>query len=161
MMKVKDIMSPISQYLSPDETLQQAVVKMRTAKRLERRPGVKGLVVLDEEKNLVGILSIKDVLRASIPVYMDIKLSIFSWDGMLEEMAKRVACKKVKEFMSTEVITVADDSSLMTCADLLIKKNMQRLPVVNQEKKVVGIVYIRDVFNIISQIFVDQAECKI
>lgn len=160
-MKVQDIMSPISQYLSPDETLQQAVVKMRTARRLERRPGVKGLVVLDEEKNLVGILSIKDVLRASIPVYLDIKLSIFSWDGMLEEMARRVACKKVKEFMSTKVITVAEDASLMACADLLIKKNMQRLPVVNQEKKVVGIVYIRDVFNIISQIFVDQDECKV
>lgn len=159
-MKVRDIMSPITEYLTPDDTLQHAVVKMRTAKRLER-PGVKGLVVLDEQKNLVGIFSIKDVLRATIPVYLDIKLSVFSWDGMLEEMAKRVACKKVKEFMSTKVFTVADDASLMACADLLIKKNMQRLPVVNKENKVVGIIYIRDVFNVISQIFVDQAECKI
>lgn len=160
-MKVKDIMSPIAVYLTPDETLQQAVVKMRTAKRAAKRQGVKGLVVLDEQKNLVGILSVKDVLRATIPVYLDIKLSVFSWDGMLEEMARRVACKKVKEFMSTKVYTVSGDASLMACADLLIRKNMQRLPVVDKENKVVGIIYIRDVFNVISQIFLDQAECTI
>jgi CBS domain-containing protein len=63
--------------------------------------------------------------------------------------------------MSTDVLTVSEDASLMTCADLMIKKNMQRLPVVNKEDKVVGIVYIRDIFNVISQIFVDQSECKI
>jgi len=159
-MKVKDIMSPIAQYLTPDETLQQAVLKMRTAKRPGLQ-GVKGLVVLDEQKYLVGVLSVKDVLRATIPVYLDLKLSVFSWDGMLEEMAKRVACKKVSEFMSSEVSTIAEDASLMTCADLLIQKNMQRLPVVNAENQVVGIIYIRDVFNVISQIFVDQAECRI
>ena len=159
-MKVKDIMNPITEYLSPEDTLQQAAIKMRTTRRPDGQ-GVKGLVVLDEEKNLSGILSVKDVLRAAIPEYLDIKLSVFSWDGMLEEMAKRVACKTVKEFMSTEVFTVSEDASLMNCADLLIKKNMQRLPVVNQEKKVVGIVYIRDVFNVISQIFLDQMGCGV
>ena len=38
---------------------------------------------------------------------------------------------------------------------------MQRLPVLNKENKVVGIVYIRDIFNVISQIFLDQAECRL
>ncbi|MDW7771517.1 MAG: CBS domain-containing protein [Desulfobulbaceae bacterium] len=159
-MKVKDIMSPIVEYLTPEETMLQAVIKMRTTRRRDV-PGVKGLVVLDEEGNLVGILSIKDVLRAAIPTYLDTKLSRFSWDGMLEEMARRMACRKVKEFMSADVITVSEDASLMACADLLIKKNMQRLPVLNRDKKIVGIVYIRDVFDVISQIFLDQAECRI
>jgi len=158
-MKVKDIMSPINEYLTPDDTLQDAAIKMRNAKRLDRL-GVKGLVVLDDRKDLVGILTIKDILAATIPVYLDIKLSMFSWDGMLEEMAKRVACKKVKDIMSTEVLTVAEDASLMTCADLLIKRNMQRLPVVDKDNRVVGIVYIRDIFNVISQIFVAQRECE-
>jgi len=49
----------------------------------------------------------------------------------------------------------------MACTDLLIEKNLQRLPVVNPEGKVVGIVYIRDVYNVISQIFVDQPECPL
>ena len=159
-MKVKDIMNPISDYLSPEDTLQQAVTKMRESRRLDRL-GVKGIVVLDARGELVGILSIKDILRATIPVYLDLKISRFSWDGMLEEMAKRVACSKVKEYMSTQLITVSEDASLMACADLLIKKNLQRLPVVNQENKVVGIVYIRDLYNVISKLFVDQPECEL
>ena len=159
-MKVKDIMSPITEYLTPDDTLQQAVIKMRTTRRLDHT-GVKGLVVLNSQKDLMGILAIKDILRATIPVYLDVKISKFSWDGMLEEMAKRVACKKVKDFMSTDVTTVSEDAPLMNCVDLLIKKNLQRLPVVNQDNRVVGIVYIRDIFNVISQIFVEQRECKI
>jgi len=159
-MKVKDIMNPITDSLSPEDTLQQAVAKMRVSRRLDRL-GVKGIVVLDDRGELVGILSIKDILRATIPVYLDLKISRFSWDGMLEEMAKRVACSKVKEYMSTHVITVSEDASLMTCADLLIEKNLQRLPVVNRENKVVGIVYIRDIYNVISKLFVDQPECQL
>lgn len=157
-MKVKDIMVPITEHLAPEDTLRQAVLTMRSAKRWHGL-GVKGMVVLDDRGELVGILAIKDILRATIPVYLDLKISRFSWDGMLEEMARRVACKKVKEFMSREVVTVDDEASLMACTDLLIQKNLQRLPVVNQEGKVVGIVYIRDVYNVISQIFVDQPEC--
>ena len=159
-MKVKDLMVPITEHLAPEDTLQQAVLTMRSAKRWHGL-GVKGMVVLDDQGALVGILAIKDILRATIPVYLDQKLSRYSWDGMLEEMARRVACKKVKEFMSTEVITITADASLMACTDLLIEKNLQRLPVVDQEGKVVGIIYIRDVYNVISQIFVDQPECPL
>lgn len=158
-MKVKDIMAPITEYLSPDDTLQQAVRTMRSAKRWHGL-GVKGMVVLDDWGQLVGILAIKDILRATIPVYLDPKISRFSWDGMLEEMARRVAGKKIKDFMSREVVIVDEEASLMTCTDLLIKKNLQRLPVVNQEGKAVGIVYIRDVYNVISRIF-DQTECPL
>ena len=159
-MKVKDIMVPITEHLTPESTLQEAVLAMRSAKRWHGQ-GVKGMVVLDDGGRLAGILSIKDILRSTIPMYLDPKLSRFSWDGMLEEMARRVSCRSVKDFMSTKVVTVAEDASLMACTDLLIKKNLQRLPVLNQEGKVVGIVYIRDVYNVISQIFVVQPECPL
>ncbi|MHB8810840.1 MAG: CBS domain-containing protein [Desulfobulbaceae bacterium] len=159
-MKVKDIMVPITEHLGPEDSLRQAVLTMRSAKRWHGQ-GVKGMVVLDGEGRLAGILSIKDILRSTIPVYLDPKISRFSWDGMLEEMARQVACRLVKDFMSREVITIDAEASLMACTDLLIEKNLQRLPVVNPEGKVVGIVYIRDIYNVISQIFVDQPECPL
>jgi CBS domain-containing protein len=159
-MKVKDIMTPITDHLSPEDTLQGAVVKMRTAKRRDL-PGVKGLMVLNDRGELVGVLTIKDVLRATIPVYLDVKLSRLSWDGMLEEMAKKVACRRVKEFMSKRVVTVSDDAPLMACADLLIQEKMQRLPVISKDNRLVGIVHIRDIFDVVSQIFLNQEECKL
>ena len=159
-MKVKDIMTTITDHLSPEETLQSAVVMMRKTMR-EDRPGVKGLVVLNEQGELVGVLTIKDVLRAAIPVYLDTRLSRLSWDGMLEEMAKKVACRRVKEFMSKRLVTVSEDAPLMACADLLIQEKMQRLPVLNKDNKVVGIVHIRDIFDVVSRIFLNQEECKL
>ena len=159
-MKVKDIMTPITDYLSPEDTLQSAVVKMRTARRRDL-PGVKGLVVLNERRELVGVLTIKDVLRAVIPLYLDTKLSRLSWDGMLEEMAKKVTCRRVKDFMSARVLSVPEEAPLMACADLLIQEKMQRLPVMDKDNRLVGIVHIRDIFDVVSQIFLNQEECKL
>lgn len=159
-MKVKDILNPVTDHVTPEDTLQLAVIKMREARKRDGC-GVRGIIVLDGGENLIGVLSIKDILRAAIPVYLDTKLSKFSWDGMLEKMAAHVACTKVKEFMTHEVITISEDATLMTCADLLIKKNLQRLPVVNKENKVIGIVSISDIYNVISEIFADQPECKL
>jgi CBS domain-containing protein len=159
-MKVKDIMEPITEHLSPEDTLQKAVVTMRAVKRWHGA-GVMGMVVLDSSGKLVGILSVKDILKATIPAYLDPAIARFSWDGMLEEMARESSCRTVREFMSGEVTTISEDAPLMTCTDLMIKKSLQRLPVVDQAGKVVGIVYIRDVFNIISKIILDQPECPL
>ncbi len=149
-MKAKDVMEPIKDYLRPDETLRDAVRKMRVTTRGNGLVGVKGMVVLDQDGNLVGMLSIKDVLKTVIPPYMQLsELGEFTWDGMLEEMAKKVAGKKIEEVMTKEVITVEEDASLMEVADLMVKKGLQRVPVVNKEGKVVGMVYVRDLYHTI------------
>lgn len=159
-MKAKDIMDPVTDFLNPDDTLRQAVQKMRINKRWHGL-GLNGMVVLDKDGKLIGVLAIKDIMRATIPFYMDPSISKFSWDGMLEAMAKKVVCHKVKEFMSTEVATISEDAPLMMCVDLLIEKNLQRLPVVDADNKVLGVVYIRDVYNVISKIFTDEVNCEI
>jgi len=146
-MKARDIMEPVKDTLSPDETLRDAVNKMKSAWRGENRFGVKGMNVVDSEGNLVGMVSIKDVIAAIIPSYMDLtEVGGFTWDGMLEEMTKRVANRKVTEIMTKDVKTVTEDSPLMECANFLITQNLQRLPVVNEDKKVVGMIYVRDIY---------------
>ncbi len=146
-MRAKDVMEHIKSFLSPDETLKEAVNKMRVYRRGESGVGVKGIIVLDRDENLVGLLSIKDILKAIIPFYMGMTdLDMFTWDGMLEQMTKKAADKKVGDIMTKKVITVPEEAPLMECADFLVRYNLQRLPVVNKEKKVVGIVYVRDLY---------------
>lgn len=159
-MKAKDVMNPISEFLLPEDTLQRAVMKMKAVKG---RDGLKvnGMVVLDKQGEIAGVLSIKDILRSTIPFYLEPKFSRFSWDGMLEHVAKHVTCRRIKDFMSTDIVTISDDASLMACADLLIKKHLQRLVVVDNDQRAVGIVTIGDVYNVISQIFINEPECKI
>ncbi|VAX34599.1 hypothetical protein MNBD_NITROSPIRAE03-833 [hydrothermal vent metagenome] len=155
-MKAKDIMEPVKDTLTPETTLKDAVNRMRVAGRGDGRAGAKGMIVLDNGK-LAGIVSIKDILKAIIPSYMTLtELGEFTWDGMLEEMAKKVSDKKVEEIMTRNVITVSEDAPLMECADHVVKYNLQRIPVLNREKKVVGIVYVRDIYYAIVRALFDK-----
>ncbi len=156
-MKAKDLMIPIQDYLSPDNTLKEAVNLLRIAKKGEEKIGVKGLPVLDKEGKLIGMLSMTDILKAVHPSYMDLmNLSNFTWDGMVESLAKSAADKKVETVMSKEVFTVKEDDPLMECVDLMIKNNIRRLPVIDKAGKVVGMIYERDVFFAIVKAMLDD-----
>lgn len=146
-MKAKDLMVPLQEYLTPDNTLKEAANLLRIARRGEEKIGVKALPVLDTSGNLIGILSIGDILKAVHPAYMDLmNLGKFAWDGMVEMFAEKAANKKVKEFMTHKVITVKEDSTLMECIDYMLKNNVKRVPVLNKDNRVIGMLYERDIF---------------
>lgn len=146
-MKAKDLMVPIQDSLSPENTLREAVNHLRIAKKGEEKVGLKGMPVLGKDGKLEGMLSMTDILKAVHPSYMSLmNLSNFTWDGMVESIAKDVANKRVEEVMSRDVITVKEDDPLMECVDLMIKNNIKRLPVVDRAGKVAGMLYEKDVF---------------
>ena len=149
-MKAKDLMAPIEEYLSPEMSLCEAVTRMRGLKRVHGLP-IKGMLVKDEQGKVVGMVSIKDILRAVIPTYLSPDLSIFSWDNMLEQMSNRASDKAVGDIMVKELVTIDGDVPLMVCTDLMIKKGLQRLPVTDEHDEIIGMVYIRDIFNIVSE----------
>lgn len=156
-MKARDLMIPLQEYLTPDTTLKEAASILRTAKRDEEKVGVKGLPVLDKDGKMVGFLSIGDVLKAVFPPYMSLMdLGEFTWDGMVEDMAKKVKDKKVSEMMTTKVISVAEDAPLMECIDHMIKSSVKRLPVIGKDGKVTGILYERDVFFAITKAMLNE-----
>lgn len=154
-MRVKDIMEPVtSNWLRPEQTLYDAICTMRKTKWEES--SVNGMVVLQHGIKLVGIVSIKDVIRAVIPSYlMDIH-GEFTWEGMLEERTKKAGQVLVQNIMSTDLVTIGPDDKLLQCADLMIEKNLQRLPVVDKSGRVLGMVHIRDMYLTITDIM-----CKV
>ena len=146
-MKASDLMIPLQEYLKPDMLLFEAGHILRTAKRGEERVGVKGLPVLNERGMMIGFLSIGDILKAVFPSYLSLmNLGDFTWDGMVEDFAKKAACKHVSDVMTTDIITVPDEAPLMECIDHMLNNNVKRLPVVDTAGKVVGMLYERDVF---------------
>ena len=156
-MKAKELMIPSPEYLHSDDTLRTAVNLLRTARRDEDKLGTKGLPVLDENSKLVGMLSMADILRAVFPFYMGMMdLGEFSWDGMVETLAKKAGDKLVKDIMSSVVITVEENSPLMEVIDHMIKHKVKRLPVLNKEGKVVGMLYERDVFFAVTKAMLEK-----
>jgi CBS domain-containing protein len=157
-MRARDIMEPVKDVLSPDNTLKEAVNRMRIIRRGTSGMGVKGMMVLDDEGRLLGMVSIKDILKAIIPNYMTMtNLGEFTWDGMLEEMCKKVENKKVSEIMTSDVLTVDEEAPLMEVADLIVKQNLQRVPVTGKDGKPVGIIYVRDLYYAIVKALLEES----
>lgn len=156
-MKAKDLMIPLKEFLRPDMTLKEAANILRTARRDEEKVGVKGLPVLDDDGKMIGFLSIGDILKAVEPSYLSImNIGHFTWDGMVENLAKKVSGKKVSEMMTTEVITVYEDAPLMECIDDMIRHNIKRLPVLGKDGCVKGILYERDIFFVITKAMLNE-----
>ncbi|MCS7202212.1 MAG: CBS domain-containing protein [Dictyoglomus sp.] len=111
----KNIMSYPVETITPETTVSEA-------HKIMTRYGYGGLCVLENGK-LVGIISRRDIEKA-----INMKLS------------KR----KVKSFMSKPVITVDPDTPLSFVEQLLIEKDIGRVPVVKDDK-VLGIITRQDI----------------
>lgn len=156
-MKAKDIMIPFHEYLKPENTLKEAANILKIAKRNEESTGVSGLPVIDNSGIMKGFLSINDILKAVFPSYMGImNLGDFIWDGMVENIAKKVKDKMVSDVMTTDVITIPEDAPLMECVDHILKNNINNLPVIDKQGKVIGILYERDVFYAITEAMLEE-----
>jgi CBS domain-containing protein len=155
-MRVKDLMEPISSWLTPDMPLREAIQVMKSSKR-RHGLSVNGIVVLDGAMNLVGIVSIKDILRILIPshIYFDDRHDHISWESIRKEKTSAIESTNVSKIMTEDVRVIAAEETLLRCADILLTEQIRRLPVTRSDGKVVGVVYLRDVYNAMIELIVN------
>lgn len=157
-MLVKDLMAPVTDgWISPEITLYEAVCAMQQTQSIAES-SVNGMLVLEQGAKLVGILSIKDVVRAVIPTYLEKNLRSFAWEGMLEEYAQKAQQVGVASIMSRKLITIGPVDSLMRCADLMINNRLQRLPVVDESGRVLGVIHIQNLYEHIAELICSAEE---
>ncbi len=154
-MRVKDLMEPISSWLTPDMSLREAIRIMKSSKR-RHGLSVNGIVVLDGAMNLVGIVSIKDILRILIPshIYFDDRHDHISWESIRKEKTAAIQSTNVSKIMTEDVRVISAEATLLRCADILLTEQIRRLPVTRSDGKVVGVVYLRDVYNAMIELVV-------
>jgi len=146
-MIARDIMQTRLHTLSPGDTITEAVRHFQTALEDEHRK-VFGLMVTDENDHLVGMLSMYDILLFIQPKHVHIwgEMEDIDPTALYEERLEKVKSILVGDIMTTEVVTITPDTHLMVIADIMIKKHIRRLPVVDG-REVVGIVFVSDVFH--------------
>lgn len=143
--------------MRPDATLREAVNLMKAAKGGAAASGVKALMVLDSESRVSGIISMGDILKAVFPKYMAVmELGDFTWDGMVEDIARKAGGRKVSEVMTRDVVTVEEDAPLMECVDHMLKNGVKKLPVLGKDGSVAGIIYERDLFFAITRAMLED-----
>ena len=114
------------------------------ASDLMRREKVHRLPVLDKNKNLVGVITEKDVLYASPSPATSLSI---------HEMAYLLSKLKVKDLMTRDVVTITEDTTVEEAARLMVDQDLSCLPVINASGKLVGIVSKSDMFRILLELF--------
>lgn len=147
MKTVKDIMSTSFHTLSPHLPISEAVKVFKSASSQERRT-IFGMMVMDDQQHLLGILSMYDILLALQPKHIHIwgEMKDIDLDGLVDSACQRSRSVLVGDIMSTDVITIQADAHLFMVLEIMNKKHIRRLPVIESDK-VVGMVYISDLFH--------------
>jgi CBS domain-containing protein len=114
---------------------------------------ISGLIVVEEEK-VVGVISESDVLRvfkSEIPEISTSASATFSILLILEKgikainEMKKIGKLKVKNLMSKRVFYVKPEDTILEAAKIMSKKDVRRLPVIDENGKLVGVISRTDI----------------
>jgi len=119
--KVKEAMSKKVIFFKENATFREIQLKLKEKK-------ISGVPILDKGKNIIGIVSIDDVITAFDKGYVD---------------------SKITDYMSRDVITIPQNFSVVSAIHKLEKFGVGRLPVTESlnSKKIVGIITLSDILN--------------
>ena len=117
-MRVSEVMTRGVECVGPDATLQEAAAKMKS---LDVGP----LPVCDNDR-LVGMVTDRDITVRSVS------------DG------HNPRTDRVRDAMTPKVIYCSEDQDIAEAAKLMKENRIRRLPVLNRDKRLVGIVSLGD-----------------
>ncbi len=117
MQKLKDLMSPDVKVISPDMSIQEAAIQM-----LE---GDFGMLPVGENDRMIGTITDRDIAIRAVAEGKDNSTT-------------------VREIMSEGIAWVYEDQSVEDAAKLMSERQVRRLPVVDRNKRLVGIVALGD-----------------
>jgi CBS domain-containing protein len=133
-MKIKDILAGKGgtvYHVAPDDTVYRAIERMAEF-------NVGALIVLDSDR-LCGIISERDYRNKVI----------------LKGRASRDTA--VSEIMTNQVICVSPDYTVDNCLNIMTQKKIRHIPVLDEQKTVVGVVSIGDLVKAV----IDQKSLEI
>ncbi|MGQ9669670.1 MAG: CBS domain-containing protein [Desulfosoma sp.] len=131
--------------LKPDLPLGEAVRAFRRASTKGRK--IFGMMVTDDTGQLIGMLSMYDILLYMRPKHIHIWGDMDDIDvkGIMDMACEKAKSVRVGDIMTTEVVTTTPSSHILRVMDLMIKKHIRRLPVL-ENGQIRGIIYISDLF---------------
>jgi CBS domain-containing protein len=134
-------------FLHPGQSITDAVRIFKTAGEKEGKK-IFGMMVIDDDDRLVGMLSMFDILLYIRPKHIGIlgEMEDISPEPLFESVLRRVKNIRVEDLMSESLVSVGPDTHILVVLDTMIKKHVRRLPVVKDDK-VIGILYRSDLFN--------------
>ncbi len=142
-MLLKDIMTKDVLTLSPNDSLEKAA-------ELFVEHGISGAPVIDAFNNVIGMLTEGDLVRQQKPLTKPLFLMLF--DGAIPVNLKKIqneveemGATTVAQLMTQDVVSLHEYDPVSEAADYMIEKNINRVPVINDEGQLLGIVTRHDI----------------
>jgi len=158
---VSGVMIPIDEYttLMPSVTVKEAIFELKrsfTTRATSRimETGHRSVVVINERRNVIGMLSINDLMQMILPGYLSapkpsmadsIQYSPLFWRGEFKREVETNADMPIGEVMSPAPNEIDAEASLMEATYAMIQHGVRRL-IVKARGKVVGIIREQDLF---------------
>jgi CBS domain-containing protein len=117
MEQLKDVMSQDVEVISSGATIQEAAQKMRD--------GNFGMLPVEENDRMIGAISDRDIAIRAVAEGKD-------------------SSTKVRDAMSKGIVWAYEDDSVDEAARIMSEHQIRRLPVVDRDKRLVGIVALGD-----------------
>jgi CBS-domain-containing membrane protein len=134
-MKIADVMTKEVRTVEPGTPLKEVA-------RILSYLGISGLPVASPDGRVLGIVSEGDLLfkeRGATPAHRGGLLGLLlDWDE--EEKEQKLQARTAGEAMSAPAMTIGPKASLTEAASLMLDNRVKRLPVVDQEGILIGIV---------------------
>ncbi|WP_299415753.1 CBS domain-containing protein [Acaryochloris sp. IP29b_bin.148] len=136
---VKDFMTADPIAVSPTDSL-ETVIKLLEEHRIS------GLPVVDKAHHVVGIISEGDLLVRESPMkpplYMTLLGSVIYFESpkQFHQHMQKALGMLVQDVMSAKPITTQPDMPLATAANIMLDKKINRLPVVDTDQTLMGII---------------------
>ncbi len=138
-MNAKDIMKKNVIFVQEDESIKDVLEVLM-------KNNISGVPVVDKNKHVVGVVTEKDLITKekglNIPSYIEFVTSILFIDGDLKYNTnhEKIITLTAKEIMSSTVYTVYLDAPIEEIASIMVNRRINRVPVVDKERKLVGII---------------------
>jgi CBS domain-containing protein len=135
---------PVPALFTVDEVMAREVIAVRPdtslqmAAELMLEQGISGMPVVDEEGQLVGMLSKTDLVRHQLD---DGEATV----GTLPSGQHLLEGTLVEEVMTPQVLAVWQGASLADAAKILVDAGVHRVPVVSRDGVLVGLVSNTDI----------------
>lgn len=153
--KVKELMTKEVIAFKPDDTIQHVAETLRTHR-------ISGAPVIDDQRRVVGVISEADIIKltATVP-FPDIDplnpFPVFALSAYMKEV-KRIPEEidtlfegYVKDVMSKKPITILPEDAISDAARIMHKNDFNRVPVVDKEGKLVGIITRDDIIRVFAR----------
>jgi CBS domain-containing protein len=137
---VRDVMTTDVVTFSPDDTV-------RDAMRVLVDRGVDAGPVIDADRRVVGMLSTGDLIVQDAQLHVPTVISLFgaylelpSQHRHFEEDISKALGATVAEVMADEIVTCSPDDTIERAATLMHEEDLSRLPVVDGDGRLVGLI---------------------